>query len=350
MPPNLKRQALEAEFQGIPALYFIYLKTHQGPEAIHLRSSSSYLDHLNSLHVAESSRPRHEIRQPYLDYLMFLYAAECFRPTHRIFQVGQLATRSELFELRHWVLDHDLSGAPLLVIESGAMALPTPALAVGVNGYFYLNLVAQSFPFDDFLLDVIRAICDPYVNVFGKRKRVFVERPFPATEERRFEFIGEFSVDIVPETKWLWRTLPLETKTSILAQYTEEKLTYPAAQFQFIGDRYWTGSLVRSYYDNGDFIPLVRLIPYRQEPCYFISMPLDACASHLETDWDPESLNATQNGGSDFDSECLNATRSGDSDSESSDVTHDSGSEAGSESSYATLASSPPPSPKPADD
>lgn len=156
-------------------------------------------------------------------------------------------------------------------------------------------------------------------------------------------------------------------------------------------------------------MPLVRLTPYPQANCYFVSMPLDACSSRLKADWestkdvdfdfgskpldttrnsethsssddsgsrdeseayfDSESLDVTQDGELDselsdatdvsgsrdelesyFDFESWDATQKGESDSELLDATDDdSGLRDESESSHATLASSPPPS-KPADD
>ncbi|KAJ7685567.1 hypothetical protein DFH06DRAFT_46635 [Mycena polygramma] len=194
-------------------------------------------------------------------------------PNYHVIAVGDLVTRNELTKMCEWMPENDFVNPPLLVIEEKFMAIPLCQFAVGIRGEFCLNIMTKSFPSrSHYVLDEIRAVCHPHLNDFGNRKRVFVERSFPADEERRFEFLGEFIVDIAPEGPWIWNALPLEIQKSILKQYDMALLTSPRCPTQFIGDHI-VGSLVWSFYDQGDFVPIVRLMPYPEANCYCIVAP-----------------------------------------------------------------------------
>ncbi|KAJ7940222.1 hypothetical protein B0H13DRAFT_1937108, partial [Mycena leptocephala] len=220
------------------------------------------------------------------DYHAMVSTIESLRATHHLFQVGQLTTREKLTELHQWTLSDDLDNPPILVIESGSMAVPTSALAVGINGYFYCNLSAKAFRSSIYLLDYLRANITLTPNRFGNRKRVFVERPFPADDENRFEFLGEFVVDVpYPYGKQFWQTIPQERKLSILVQYAMANVALdPAAQLHDIGNGYFVGSLVQSYYHNEDFTPLVALMRYPQANCFYIAMGLQDSDSDSDSD------------------------------------------------------------------
>lgn len=184
------------------------------------------------------------------------------------------------------------------------MAVPTSALAVGIDGYFYCNLSAKAFRSSIYLLDYLRANITLTPNRFGNRKRVFVERPFPADDENRFEFLGEFVVDVpYPYGKPFWQTIPQEVgpfpsphfvmangsikqrKLSILVQYAMANVALdPAAQLHDIGNGYFVGSLVQSYYHNEDFTPLVALMRYPQANCFYIAMGLHGSDSDSDSD------------------------------------------------------------------
>jgi hypothetical protein len=83
-----------------------------------------------------------------------------------------------------------------------------------MDGHFHLDLSAKSFQAEHYLLDELIAESPPHFSSFyGKRKRVFVERPIPGPpspsdwEKRSFEFIGEFEVDIIRQNgKQYWNT------------------------------------------------------------------------------------------------------------------------------------------------
>ncbi|KAF8205758.1 hypothetical protein K438DRAFT_1818478 [Mycena galopus ATCC 62051] len=212
------------------------------------------------------------------------------RRDHRVYGVGQTITRFQLIELQQWVSRYDGANAPLLVIETDSMLtnslVPSNALAVGIDGHFYLDLSAKTFISDDFLLDVIRGICGPHVNLFGNRKRVFVERLLLGHEDNCFEYLGEFEVDVKNPLagKRFWQHLISdELKGRLLLHYQS---TLGEIYGQFINKRFCVDSEVRCFFNNGDFAPCVSLTPYETE-CFYIAMPLHG--GFPDSDPDPGS-------------------------------------------------------------
>ncbi|KAJ7256486.1 hypothetical protein B0H12DRAFT_1112313 [Mycena haematopus] len=209
---------------------------------------------------------------------------ETLQLTHRIYQVGQLMTWLEVVVFQQWTSIYDTLNPPLFVIESTSMFSDSPnALAAGIDGHFFLNLTAESFFSNHYLLDVMKARCEPHFNMFGNRKRVIVERPFEATDERRFEFLGEFVVDIVessPAAKWFWQQcVPENLKNTSLLHY-QSRLASPGPL---------TNYQIQYHYVKGDFTPLVRLWHYRQTQCYYLAMPFRGGFLDWDREWDLNS-------------------------------------------------------------
>ncbi|KAJ7172073.1 hypothetical protein C8R46DRAFT_1257866 [Mycena filopes] len=180
--------------------------------------------------------------------------------------VGQCATTDELFQFWQLQSNRDGTQPPLLVIDSDSIAVQTPTLIAGMTSVFYCNLVATSLVSGQYILDDLRL---PDFNA----RRVFVERPFPAHVPRRFEYLGEYKVDVISGGQHVWEQLPAQSKQAILAQYTPAHMMSLAAQgspdSSGIG---FVGSMVRPCYDQGYFIPEIVLRP--MPPTYFVTLPL----------------------------------------------------------------------------
>ncbi|KAF7337969.1 hypothetical protein MVEN_02020500 [Mycena venus] len=200
---------------------------------------------------------------------------EALKSTHHVIEVGELITQAELIKLLQWTRTYDGLNAPILVIQVDAISggYTMSALAVGMDGYFILNPSTKSFGFNHYLLDEISAVSPRHSNLFfGKRKRVFVERPFPVWEGKRFEFLGEFVVDVVhPLNKWAFQQLPQPWK-EFQVKIGQSLLRDPSTQSYFIGNRFH-GSQVRWYIENGDFALFVGLTRYTESQCNYIAMP-----------------------------------------------------------------------------
>ncbi|KAJ6490628.1 hypothetical protein C8R47DRAFT_1123026 [Mycena vitilis] len=128
-------------------------------------------------------------------------------------------------------------------------------------------------------------------NLLSFLNPYFCREILPAEEERRFEFLGEYIVDISPEAPWIWNVLPVKIQESILKQYDMALMTSPRCPTQFIGDHIM-GSLVWSFYDQGDFVPIVRLMPYFEANCY-CTVALDSTVQRGASGLNSEPLNAT---------------------------------------------------------
>ncbi|KAJ7685546.1 hypothetical protein DFH06DRAFT_1158797 [Mycena polygramma] len=240
----------------------------------------------------QSSVPRHRRDfDPYvIDFRLLEWQAhlEGKESTHRLVRAGQLVTKSEFIEM-HEMLSSDPDNPPFLMIDLEAVAALTgSAMVAGWNGYFYLNLVKRSLGSQYDLLDIIRAVCHPHRNeTFGNQKLVFVERPFAADVEKRFEFLGEYIVDVSPEEQFVWQTLSPEDQFFMMQRYVADLQKFPRPPLQLVGDQFF-GSLVQSFYDNSNLTPLIGLTRCPQEG-YFVAEPIDSSDSSSETDSDAEA-------------------------------------------------------------
>ncbi|KAF7363825.1 hypothetical protein MSAN_01040400 [Mycena sanguinolenta] len=196
-------------------------------------------------------------------------------PTHLVYKVGDFMTRSDVIKFLKWVHEYDEDNPWLLIIEINSI-LPsshTPskyysnALAVDADGYFFLDLTAKSFGSDHYLLDVIKSRPDPDFRKFGNRKRVIVERPFSGSEERRFEYLGEFEVGILDSSfaaKCFWeQDISENAKNCVLQRHQCRLASSGSPQVQY-------------YYNRGDFAPYVflRSCPRMKLQSFYIAMPL----------------------------------------------------------------------------
>ncbi|KAJ6490612.1 hypothetical protein C8R47DRAFT_453057 [Mycena vitilis] len=86
-------------------------------------------------------------------------------------------------------------------------------------------------------------------------------------------------------------TVLKQIQESILKQYDMALMTSPRCPTQFIGDHIM-GSLVWSFYDQGDFVPIIRLMPYFEANCY-CTVALDSTVQRGASGLNSEPLNAT---------------------------------------------------------
>ncbi|KAJ7137752.1 hypothetical protein C8R44DRAFT_868130 [Mycena epipterygia] len=193
------------------------------------------------------------------------------RAPKRIFHRGSLTTRADLIKLHRWVSSAPRT-PPLLVVEPVSLAIPSEYcfLATGMKfGWFFCNLVARAFLSDSYLMDYLWAR-SPSRPAQGKQRRIFVQRSLP-NGDTRYEFIGEFIVDIDAGGKKFWNfPLAPEFRQAVVSRYTEAHLTSAKAQGGWVNGQY-VGSVVRRYYDDRNFMPRVLLTDsYATEP---LTMP-----------------------------------------------------------------------------